>query len=153
MYSLRDSELLCDRPGGDEVIDFGHETDGLVQSDDYFLIMLDVVVGNYPAFAVFEPFLANLVTADVKFPNRFGHPAEVLDFVDKDAPLLSALAPLAGRSCGGGYELHFFDDIVAFFGEFRDEIMDLGRFEKVKRNQLGALSGEGPEQFKAARQR
>jgi len=103
--------------------------------------VLYVVIRQLSALAVFEPFLADLIASDVKFPDCFGHVAEVLDFVDKDAPLLSALAPLAGRLCGGGYELHFFDDIVAFFGEFRDEIMDLGRFEKVKRDQLGAFGG------------
>lgn len=82
MYSLRVPEFLRNRPGGDEVIDSRHETDGLAQGDDDLLVVLDIVVRQLPAFAIFEPFFANLVTADVKFPDRFGHAAEVLDFVD-----------------------------------------------------------------------
>ena len=53
MYSLRVPEFLRNRPGGDEVIDFGHEADGLVQSDDDLLVVLDIVVRQLSAFAVF----------------------------------------------------------------------------------------------------
>lgn len=82
MYLLRVPEFLRNRPGGDQLVDLGHQADGLAQGDDDLLVVLDIVVRQLPAFAIFEPFFANLVTADVKFPNLFGHAVEVLDFVD-----------------------------------------------------------------------
>ena len=71
--------------------------------------MLDIVVGKLPAFAIFKPFLADLVAADEEFPNRFGYAAEVLSLVDPDAPVIVSI-------------LHFFDDIIALFRETGDEI-------------------------------
>jgi hypothetical protein len=39
-----------------------------MQSIDNFLIVLDFIVIERPAFTVFEPFLCGLVAADVKSP-------------------------------------------------------------------------------------
>ena len=42
------------------------------------------MVAELATFAVFEPFLGGLVTADVEIPGEFGHIAEVLGLVNPD---------------------------------------------------------------------
>ena len=53
------------------------------------MVVIDVVFGKSSAFAVFEPFLAHLVAADVEVPYSFWHAAETdrLGFVDPDGVL------------------------------------------------------------------
>lgn len=53
-----------------------HQADGFVEGDDYFLVVGDVVFGEGAAFAVFEPFLADLVAADVEIPDVVGDALE-----------------------------------------------------------------------------
>ena len=137
MLSFRDS---FDRPGGDQLIDLGHQADGFIQGDNDLLVVLGVVVRKRPAFAIFEPFLADLIAADMKFPHLLGHAFEVLILIEPNALVFFGI-------------LNFFNDIVAFFGERGDKIMEFGRFEEVERNQLGAFSGESAEKLKFARQR
>ena len=82
------SERLLDRPaavGGDGLVDFGHEADGFIQGDDDFLVVGEVVVGELAAAAVFEPFVADLVAADVEVPDGGWNAFEVLVFVDVEA--------------------------------------------------------------------
>ena len=50
--------------GVDGIVDFGHEADGLVQGDDDAVVVGDVVTAQAAAFAVLEPFDADLVAAD-----------------------------------------------------------------------------------------
>ena len=71
------SGLLCEccRPAAvvvDGFVDLGHEADGFGQGDDDFVVVGDVVRGEDPPFAVLEPFLADLVAADVKVPYLLG---------------------------------------------------------------------------------
>ena len=61
-----------------------HQAIGLHKRHDDLLIVQDVLVAELAVFAVFEPFLAGLVAADVKFPGDFGDVAEVLRVVDID---------------------------------------------------------------------
>lgn len=85
-------------------IDPGHEADGFGQGDDDFLVMGDVILRERAAFAVFEPFLADLVAADVEVPDGFRHAAKAgaLRFVDPDGvaqcPLFMAVAGRAASA-------------------------------------------------------
>ena len=67
--------------GVDGLIDFGHEADGFGEGDDDFLVVGEVVVGELAAAAVFEPFVEDLVAADVELPDFFRDAFEVLIFV------------------------------------------------------------------------
>jgi len=46
--------------GVNDIVDGGHQTDGLGQSNNDMLIMGDIVQGQPPTFAVLEPFLTDL---------------------------------------------------------------------------------------------
>ena len=37
---------VCSVVGFDNLVDLGHEADGLVQGDDYLLVVVDVLVGK-----------------------------------------------------------------------------------------------------------
>ena len=50
----------------DNGVYFGHQTDGFGKGNDDAVVVGDVVLGEGPAFAVFEPFLADLVAVDVE---------------------------------------------------------------------------------------
>lgn len=54
----------------DDLIDLGHQADGLLESDDDLMIVGDVLVGEGAAFAVLQPLLADLIASDVKVPDR-----------------------------------------------------------------------------------
>ena len=123
-----DQHRLSDRPAAvlvDCRVDLGHQADCLAEGDDDLLVVLHVFVGEFPALAVFQPFLADLVAADVKLPDRLGHAAEVLRLVDPDASVLfprtatcsTTLSPLTGQSVRKSFEL--------------------GRFQQVEGDQLG----------------
>ena len=45
----------------DDFVDLGHEADGFGEGDDDFTVVGHVFGGEGAAFAVFEPFLAELV--------------------------------------------------------------------------------------------
>ena len=60
----------------DNFVDLSHEADGFGEGHDDFVVVGDIVVGEGAAFAVFEPFLADLVAADVEVPDGFGDSAE-----------------------------------------------------------------------------
>ena len=60
----------------DDFVDFLHEADGFVEGDDDAVVVGEVVGGEGPALAVFEPFLADLVAADVEVPDLFGDAVE-----------------------------------------------------------------------------
>lgn len=70
--------------GGDDGVDLGHEADGFGKGDHDFMIVLNVVRGEGAAFAVLEPLIANLITADVEVPDLVRHTLETagLGFVD-----------------------------------------------------------------------
>jgi len=60
---------LLDRPFGDGGVDFGHEADRFTQGRDDFAGVLQVLVAQGAATAVFEPFFADLIAANVEIPN------------------------------------------------------------------------------------
>ena len=60
----------------DDFVDFGHQADGVGQGDDDFVVVGDVVRGEDPPFTVLEPFLADLVAADVEVPDLLGNAAK-----------------------------------------------------------------------------
>jgi len=69
---------VCDKCAGetavllDYFIDFAHEPDSLFDGHDNFLVMLDIFVSESAAPPVFEPFFADLVSADVEIPDVGG---------------------------------------------------------------------------------
>lgn len=50
------------------------------------LVVFEVIEGELAPFAVFEPFLADLIAADVEIPDFFGDALKILFFVNPDAP-------------------------------------------------------------------
>ena len=62
--------------GFDDLVDLCHEADGFGEGDDDLVVVGDVFVGQGAAFAVLEPFLADLIAADVEVPDGFGHALE-----------------------------------------------------------------------------
>jgi hypothetical protein len=52
--------------GVDHTVDFGHDADGFAQGNDDFFVMLDVLIGEHPSATVLEPFVADLVSADME---------------------------------------------------------------------------------------
>ena len=62
--------------GFDDLVDLGHDTDGLVQGDDDLLIVGDILVRERAALPVLKPLVADLVAADVEVPDLLGHALE-----------------------------------------------------------------------------
>ena len=76
LASRRDGRLLCQ---------FGHQTDGLGESDDDALVVVAVFLGEYTAGAgvlpplalsILEPFMADLIAANMEVPDLLGHTLE-----------------------------------------------------------------------------
>ncbi len=72
------------------LVDLGHDADGLAEGDDDLLVVLDVLVGQHAAGAgvlaalgltVLEPLLADLVAADVEVPHLLRHALEAASFI------------------------------------------------------------------------
>ena len=59
-----------------DLVDLGHDADGLVQGDDDLLVVGDVLVRERAALPVLEPLVADLVAADVEVPDLLGHALE-----------------------------------------------------------------------------
>jgi hypothetical protein len=49
-------------------VNLGHELKGFLERKNHFLVMLQVVVGQCATPVGLQPFLANLITSNVKFP-------------------------------------------------------------------------------------
>jgi len=72
--------FLCVVPGksgwpiavlSDDIIDFCHQADGLIQGHNDSLVVAGVFVGQFSALAVLQPFLADLVFApDYRFKSH-----------------------------------------------------------------------------------
>src|SRR2546426_12005656 len=60
----------------DDLINLLHRSNGFGKGEDDFLVVGAVVGGELPTFAVFEPFLANLVAAEVEVPYVLADPFE-----------------------------------------------------------------------------
>jgi hypothetical protein len=60
----------------DHVVDLLHEADGFGEGDDNAVVVLNIILRKGPAFAIFEPLLADPVTADMEIPHRLRHAGE-----------------------------------------------------------------------------
>src|SRR5262245_9346610 len=71
----------------DDVVDFGHDADGFIESHDNLLIMLDIGFCELASSAIFQPFFTNLVTTDMEVPNvlRYAFETFGLSFVQPDS--------------------------------------------------------------------
>ena len=93
--------------------------------------MGDVFLVQTAAFAVFQPFFADLIAADMEVPHCFRHLFEALVGVDPHR------AVFVGRFFG--------DAVVALACKLGDEFVDFGGFEQVQGYQFAAEFGEGTE--------
>jgi hypothetical protein len=80
------------------VVNQTHQANGFGERRDNPLVVLEVVKGQFAALAVFEPFLADLIAADVKRPDFLGDALEILRLVNPDAPLVG---PSTIKECAG----------------------------------------------------
>ena len=67
-----------------DLINIIHDLDGFAQDGNDVLIMNEVVKTEFASFAVFEPFLTNLIAANVEVPNVVGNVGEILLGVNPD---------------------------------------------------------------------
>ena len=81
--------ILLYRPARYGLIDLIHQSHGLRQGYDYFLIVHEVIERKLPAPAVLEPFFQDLIAAHVKLPDLFGYTLKVLGLVDEDVARLA----------------------------------------------------------------
>ena len=54
---------------GNDLINIIHDLDGFAQDGNDVLIMNEVIKTEFAPFAVFEPFLADLITSYMEVPN------------------------------------------------------------------------------------
>src|SRR6266487_6182986 len=64
------------------LINLIHQKDGLSQRCYNSLIMLDVFVRQNPLLAVFQPFVTNLIAADMEAPHFRRHAFKILSLID-----------------------------------------------------------------------
>ena len=111
--------FLCVVPGkrgwpiavlSDDFVYLCHVTDGLIQGHNDSLVVAGVFVGQFAALAVFQPFLADLVAANVEVPDRHRHASEVLRRVNPDAPVLVVV-------------LNLLDSIRSLHGKLGDQVI------------------------------
>ena len=81
--------------GFDDLVDLGHDADGLVQGDDDLLVVGDVLVRERAALPVLEPLMADLIAADVEVPDLLRHALKA------DAAGLRRAVALAGNGLAG----------------------------------------------------
>jgi hypothetical protein len=66
-------QALRQRPPRNDFVDFAHQADGFGEGDDDLLVVVNVVGREFAAFAILEPFFADLIAADMKFPDFLGY--------------------------------------------------------------------------------
>ncbi|HWG57579.1 MAG TPA: hypothetical protein VN661_00880, partial [Candidatus Acidoferrales bacterium] len=64
---------------------FAHDADGFREGDDDFLVVVNVAGGKLAAFAVLEPFFADLIAADLESPDVFRDSFKELGCIYVDA--------------------------------------------------------------------
>ncbi len=69
---------------GNDLINIAHDLDGFAQDGNNVLIMNEIVKTEFASFAVFEPFLTDLIAADVEVPNVVGDVGKILLIVNPD---------------------------------------------------------------------
>ncbi len=89
----------CFRPatvGFDDLVDLLHDADGLEESDDDFLVVVDVVLRERAALPVLQPLVADVVAADVEVPDLLGDAAEA------DGAGINYATPRSAAALSGG---------------------------------------------------
>ncbi len=94
---------------GNDLINIIHDLDGFTQNRNDVLIMNEIVKAEFASFTVFEPFLTNLIAADVEVPNVIGDIGEILLVVNPDLLLGFVVFDLFDK-------VGAIDGIVANFG-------------------------------------
>src|ERR1019366_8683438 len=126
--------FLRQRPAavvGDERVNLRHERARLGQRADGALVMLDVVVRERAAFAVFEPLLAHLIAADAHLPHDGRNALEILVGIDINPASANAFGAALLVFCDEINLLHF----VAS-GNIERNIILRFFLEGMERNQL-----------------
>ena len=100
------------------------------------LIVGQVIVGELSAFTILEPFVTDLVAADVEFPDFFRDAFKILGRVDPDSTLLVVVWFLVA---------YLLDGAVTCYGKTR-YLGCLG-FHQVKNNKLLPQGTQFSEQF------
>jgi len=73
----RSSRKSFQRPARDGSVDFRHEADGFLDGRHNFAVVLQVVIGQGSATALFEPLFTDLIAADVEIPDFGRHTFEI----------------------------------------------------------------------------
>ncbi len=82
--------------GFDDLVDLPHDADGLEESDDDFLVVVDVVLRERAALPVLQPLVADVVAADVEVPDLLGDAAEA------DGAGINYATPRSAAALSGG---------------------------------------------------
>ena len=130
----------------DDLVDLGHEAEGFAEGDDDFVVVGDVFGAEGAAFAVFEPFLADLVAADVEIPDGFGDALETAGACGDGSFFATGIDP------HGVIDPADFDDFSGIADELGAGLVELGRFQQVHCGEFAAELGEGTEEVEAAGQ-
>ena len=73
------------------LINVCHEGDCLCQGSYNALVVPNIIKRYHAAFAIFEPLVADLVAADMKFPYMLWHSIKILCLIYEDTTLLRLL--------------------------------------------------------------
>jgi hypothetical protein len=113
---------------GNDLINIIHDFDGFAQDGNDVLIMNEIIEAEFASFAVFEPFLTNLITADVEVPNVVGDVGEILLVVNPDLLLgvvvfdlldkVRAIDGIAANFCACFFHQVELYEAIAFIYEF-----------------------------------
>ena len=91
LFRLRRILTAGKRPAAvrfDHFVNLSHQADRFFERDDYALVMRDVFLGESAPATVFQPLLADLITAYMKIPYLFGNIFTGARRIDKGAALL-----------------------------------------------------------------
>ena len=127
----------------DYFVNFGHQTDGLGESDDDALVVVAVFLGEYTAGAgvlatlglsILEPFMADLIAANMEVPDLLGHTLEAGGLVLVEPNSFVGIGNLFHSWITGSNQIIRADKLVA-------GILDLWRFHEVQGNQFSSQLG------------
>ena len=71
-----------------DLVNLPHQADGFVERGDDLRVMQNVCVSERVPLSIFEPFVADLISADMKLPDLCGHAFKAAATVDGDAAIL-----------------------------------------------------------------
>jgi|GEM_PF-485855 len=131
---------LFQRPTRYRCINLRHQPDGLFERHYHFGIVRLVFGAQFAPAPVFEPLVADLIAADVKFPHVFRHADKALLIVN---PHRLVLVLGITRS----------DDVVTLASEFGDGMIEGFGFQQMQAYQFFTLGRQRAEQLKVAGER